>query len=106
MSKLKIELFRYGRLVFGKVLEMDESLRNTGILVKNEEFEIDSEGSPELYNKILYIQGSCTGKDNKEFFYCYELEEKAIEVCDNIKELVEKINSTEEEATDKIIQVI
>ena len=32
MSKLKIELFRYGTLVFGKVLEMDESLRDEGTI--------------------------------------------------------------------------
>ena len=31
--KLKVELFRYGTLVFGKILEQDESLRRKGKVI-------------------------------------------------------------------------
>jgi len=63
--KLKIELYRYGTLVFGKVLEMDEELRNKEgeprkVLASDgwtKGFEIVSGTVPELYGESLYVRG-------------------------------------------------
>ncbi|MGE9896634.1 hypothetical protein ACQQ97_07080 [Anaerovoracaceae bacterium SGI.195] len=50
--KLKVELFRYGTLVFGKILEQDESLRGKEIIIKNANYKIGSVGSPEIRRRI------------------------------------------------------
>ena len=44
-KKIEIELFRYEKLLFGKVLYMDDSLRGTDVLYEGELVEINSTGA-------------------------------------------------------------
>ncbi|MGP1402536.1 MAG: hypothetical protein ACTTKY_00110 [Catonella sp.] len=47
-KKLEIELFRYENLLFGKVLHMDEDLREVGTLYKGNRITISSSLRPAL----------------------------------------------------------
>lgn len=109
MSKLKIELFRYGTLVFGKVIEMDEELRDKGTLATTdgeEEFSIFSNANPELRSSRLYIRGSSKDYDDDIFVNDFGSDVKAEQVCDDIKQLVNKINKENiEDKKSPIIQV-
>jgi hypothetical protein len=109
MERVKIELFRYETLVFGSVLEMDESLRCIEDIVKNEEFEICSSNTPALYTDSLYLRGGNTDRDKGKFSFDYPTEEEAISACENIKKLIEEINSKpkkEDEVKSEIIKVM
>lgn len=97
MDKLKIELFRYENLVFGKVLGMDESLRGCQKLVSNSTFEIFSDALPALDNGKLYVRGNDHFEDDKIFEHLFESPEKAINICEYIKELVGQINEVKDE---------
>lgn len=55
--KLKVELFRYDTLVFGKILEQDESLRGKEEVISRSDYEIDSVSSPEIRQARLLIRG-------------------------------------------------
>lgn len=107
-EKLKIELFRYGRLVFGKVLEMDESLRGTGVLAENDEFIISSEGYPDLRCGELFVRGHEKVSDDNTFSYECESEKEAKEIVNYIKELVNEINNPIDVKTidGKVIQIL
>ena len=96
--KLKLELFRYGSLVFGKVLEQAESLRTPGCCEEMESspfgiFKISSDNSPELLSNVLFIRGSYKEDDNNIFSKNFADIDKAKEVVGLIKTLVDKINS-------------
>ena len=95
--KLKLELFRYGSLVFGKVLEQDESLRcssgSSAIDIGTGDFSISSDNGPELRNTVLYIRGRNTSLDHRAFFKDYSSIDKAKEAVETIKYFVDKLNS-------------
>ena len=101
-EKLKVEMFRYGTLVFGKVLEMDEGIRGIGILDKiyqdGEEFKLSSLNAPELTENELFVRGDTEELDNKVFRYNYPNEEKASIACRAFKRLVDKVNAAEEDS--------
>ncbi len=91
--KLKIELFRYGTLVFGKVLGQAEELRGKGKLAEHCRFEILSELYPALSPSGLYVKGTETTRDDRPFYFKYETAESAKAVCNNIVKLVTEINA-------------
>lgn len=107
MERLKIELFRYENVVFGKILEMDESLRDKGRIAEVDGFEIVSECCPDLDESSLYVRGSDRG-DSDVFSCNCDSVAKAIEICEAIKTLVDKINSVkvEEVAESKVLKII
>lgn len=109
-ERLKIELFRYENLVFGKVIHMDESLRSIGVLAQNNfgDFAIKSNRQPQLDNNNFFVKGRLEDKDSEVFNYKFESIEQAIKSCENIKVLVDKINKIEikEEVKSGVIQVL
>lgn len=97
--KLKIELYRYGTLLFGRVLEQDESLRridDSKCIADRDGFKIKADKSPELRGDTLYIRGANENSDYDIFHYIFLSEERALEVAENIKQLVAEINNGEE----------
>jgi len=90
--KIEIELFRYGQLVFGKVLNQSENLRGEGLLAGVDEFFVSSNKTPTLTFNELYVNGNHSHNDGKEFFRAYNTEEEAIQVCDKIKKCIDRIN--------------
>lgn len=95
MKKLEIELYRYGNLVFGKILHQDESLRNMERIVEKNNFKIESSSGPALYGTKLFICGENKRFDNDIFYYHYCDKETATKICKTIKECVDWINKTE-----------
>lgn len=91
-KKIEIELFRYEKLLFGKVLYMDESLRGTDVLYEGELVEINSTGAPELRKKILFVRGTSESYDNSIFKHTYSSEKEAIEVAQDIRNGINFIN--------------
>ena len=58
--KLKVELFRYETLVFGKILEQDGIKRGSGKICEKDEYSIYSHVSPVISlnnRKKLFIRG-------------------------------------------------
>lgn len=98
--RLKIELFRYGTMVFGKVLEQDEELRYTSdcgkdVIVKSGNWAIESQAAPCLGRNVLSIRGYIKSLDNEILLKIYDSEDEAKEACAKIKELVNKINNSD-----------
>lgn len=94
-KKLEIELFRYENLLFGKVLHMDESLRDTGTLYKGKLVEINSVGAPDLNEDTLFVRGIAKSLDDNIFKHTYYNEEEAIEVAKDIENGINFINGIE-----------
>lgn len=94
--KLKIELNRYETLLYGRVLEMDESLRGKTLIARSADFEIRSSGSPELTNSTLYLRGREKLEDNRVFSHTFPSEKAAIETGIAINALVDEINKPKE----------
>ena len=94
-KKIEIELFRYEKLLFGKVLYMDESLRASGVLYRGKLVDIRSVGSPDLEEGVLFVGGRGKEYDHDVFEYTYSSEEKAIEVAKDIENGINFINKVE-----------
>lgn len=94
-KKLEIELFRYGKLLFGKVLHMDEDLRGSDTLYKGKLVEINSAGAPELRGQILFVRGVSENYDDSIFNCTYRNEEEAIKVAKDIENGIRFINEIE-----------
>ncbi len=107
--KLKLELFRYGTLVFGRVLEQAEELRSQEktVINKKGDFEIVScSCAPALCQRALYVRGSSYEYDNIIFYVEYYNDNRAAEVCETIKELVAEINSDTDADLGGIVRVM
>jgi len=115
--KLKLELFRYGTLVFGKVLEQAEELRQTTskkitILAKQKEefsiseFAVETGNYPVLGNNTLAIRGTDRSKDHIVFWSNYCDEDRATGICETIKDLVAEINSDTDADLGGIVRVM
>lgn len=106
--RLKVELFRYETLVFGKILEQDGIERGCEKVCEKDEYSIRSIDSPaisEIDRKTLFIRGERYELDNMPIFCNFDSENEAIEWYKNIKELIDEINEDETEK-DKIEKVI
>jgi len=91
-KKLEIKLFRYGTLVFGKVIHQDKDLK---LPFKYGGFEILSDRCPQLttYN-ILHVRGTDTEDDNSIFHYKFLKEDDAIRLSHSIKNAVDALNDS------------
>ena len=94
-KKIEIDLFRYGNLLFGKVLYMDESLRGADTLYKGKLVEISSVSSPDLKENILFVRGISKDYDDSIFKHTYRNEEVAIRVAKDIENGINFINELE-----------
>ena len=101
-QKLKIELYRYDNLVFGKILEMDDILRGNGKIWESKDgaFKIFSEYSPELGLDSFEVRGKDKDYDDDVFYLEFDDEEDAKEVCSYIKQGVAEINNEPSEEED------
>ncbi len=106
MVKLAIELGRYDTLVFGRVLEQDESLRQKeGLLLRHwfsgdRRFTIDSSYGPSLDEYRLHIRGKHASRDNEEFWFSFDTKEEAIQYVEYIRKGVAAINAEGKDKTD------
>lgn len=106
--KLKVELFRYETLVFGKILEQDGIARCCGEVCEKDGYSICSIDGPaigEMDRKILFIRGERYESDNVPIFSNFDSQSEAIEWCENIKGLIDEINE-DETGENKIEKVI
>lgn len=94
--KLKIELKLEGTTVSGRVLEQNESLRNTNskpiALIQNDEFRIVSSTLPLLGWDELFVRGMSYNDDNHIFLRSFETIEEVENIYKNIIELVNELN--------------
>lgn len=98
-AKLKVEMFRYGTLVFGRVLKMNEGMRGVGTLGSTYQdgvdFKLASVNSPELKAHELFVRGYREEEDDKVFQHNYPDEEKASSACEAFKRLVDTVNAAD-----------
>lgn len=94
MTRLRIGIKRVGNVVFGKVLEQEEELRDYGTLADGGEicYGITSADYPQLLLSRLYVQGRDNQRDNEWFAYAYDDVKKAALVVTDIRMLVAKVN--------------
>lgn len=91
-KKLEIELFRYGSLVFGKVLHMDEALRQNESLYEESGFKISSVDHPDIDRYTLWVRGSDKSADNDVMYMHFESQFEAIEFVARTKRGLVEIN--------------
>ena len=102
-KKVEIELFRYGTVLFGRFLDMDNRLRDSGTLWESapDGFEICSFVFPELGDSVLNLPGADTDEDDNIFYWSYDSEERAIVASKRIKEGLRHINEAAKEEDDQ-----
>lgn len=88
-EKLVVEVGRYDRLVFGRVLSFPELIRGKGQLASvDDEFVLGSHHAPELTNSSLCLPGVDKNSDSNPFSCCYANVDKAKDVVDCIRRVV------------------
>ena len=101
--KLRLGLQRVGSIVFGRVLEQDESLRTCSVLTSGDGDVIKSVQSvvwPQLTNWAILIRGTDGSKDNDWFACDYGNADSAVEAVADIKELVAVVNGKQDDLYD------
>ena len=93
--RLKIGLKRVNNIVFGRVLEQDEALRDKsykmatcGSIICH----ISSFDNPQLHDDTLFIRGTRRSHDDIWFARCFAAEKYAVQAVKDIKMLVAEIN--------------
>lgn len=97
MDKLKVELFLYDTMVFGKVINTPNKLRDKGLIYEHEGYKICSRNLPDLTETTLWLQGKNTARDNKLITYKYNTNQEAEKAFLIFKYMIEQINSEKEE---------
>ena len=96
MDKLKVDLFRYGTLVVGKVLHTPKKLKNRGepeiVLGKLDSYKVATCRSPALVGLCLYVHGSSTYWDDRTIYYDYGNETAADKAIVMFKSIIDEIN--------------
>lgn len=112
MANLKISLYRFGTLVFGQVIEQDESLRVSDMTVVDKivdgpnDFDITSDAYPSLDYRTLNVRGRARELDNKVFCHDCADVDQAIELTNNIREAVDIANINVPTGTYEIKQIL
>lgn len=95
-DKLKVDLFRYGTLVVGKVLHTPKKLRNRGepeiVLGKLDSYKVATCRTPALMGLCLYVHGSSTYWDDRTIYCDYGNEMAADKAIVMFKLIIEEIN--------------
>lgn len=108
MPKLRLELFRYGSLVFGKVLEQAEELRaaeDETVLAAENGFSLKIHLNPEISGSSLFLRGTQKMKDNDIFFAEFETDLEAATFCKAVQVMVDRING-EPESNSSVVKVM
>lgn len=96
MDKLKVDLFRYGSLVVGKVLHTPKKLRNRGeaeiVLGKLDSYKVATCRMPSIVGLCLYVHGSTTRWDDRTIYYDYGNEMAADKAITMFKLIIDEIN--------------
>jgi len=95
MKKLVVGIERVDNIVFGKVLKMDEEIRGKDLLASGGEIidKLWSIRNPELGCASILVRGTVRTEDNSWFAQSYVTADEAIQVVEDIKMLVAKVNS-------------
>lgn len=104
MVRLKIELFRYGCLVAGKILEQDKSLRHGNLLWKSSSgtmmtFSFFISNAPQLSHSAFYLGGRDVKGDGTEFYCRFNSELGAEQCIAHIRDGVVALNAVGEKKT-------
>lgn len=93
--KIKIELYRYKSVLFGSVLEIDESVRKFGDLILHDDFAIVcAHNTTALLSTRLYLRKDFDSPNNEVFsMQCFD-EDEAIDIAKRIKSAVRHLNCT------------
>lgn len=92
-KEVKVELFRYGNVLFGRVVSMPEFLRIDNVIISKGKYQIKSSCIPDITDFFLYLNGSDKGSDGKVMTVCFDSEEEAAEAAEAYKELLEFLNA-------------
>jgi len=108
-EKLKIELYRYENVLFGKILEQDENLRDKDCIFEKDGFKLISISFSYLSSNCFYMRGVEEQYDNKIFVYDYETKKECDAMVSFIKEALNYVNNNsevEEKDKDKVTKII
>lgn len=94
MNKIKVEFHRTDNFVYGRVLEMPEEIRNTGLLMLKGIYALYSVSCPEIreYGTALYLRGTSKDRDSGWFKYEYSSIKKAIAAAVMFEDLIKEWN--------------
>jgi len=98
---LKIELGMYGTLVFGKILEQHDSLRNVRDVCVKGEYSIGYEFKPAITKNKLCLRNMYSVDDNIQFHHNFSCVYIAEEWIKNISTLIIKTNKQLENSEPK-----
>ena len=93
MDKLKVDLFLYDTMVFGKIINTPNKLRDKGLIYRHEEYRICSRNAPDITETTLWLQGRFLTKDNKLITYKYYTHQEAEKAFLIFKYMIEQINN-------------
>lgn len=99
---LEIELKRYGTLVYGKCLQVDDKLRKEGFSFNHKGWVVSSEMPAIHCENYLYIPENDV---DSVFYKDYETEELAQEAIIKFQELISKVNQEHKPESDLRIYV-
>lgn len=116
MTKLKVGIQQVGNIVFGKVLEQDESLRNGdgdgnlyGLVFAQGGTAVGAMRSrwfPALTTNYFHIRGNKRHDDNKWFAYPFDSAEVAKQAIKDIRMFVAQVNGATENEDNCGLEII
>ena len=94
MNKIKVEFHRTDNFVYGRVLEMPDELRYSGIIISKGGYSLESLYTPGIScnGQDLFLRGKEIDEDNNWFSNEYETIEKAKEAIAAFQNLIEEWN--------------
>lgn len=92
LGKLVVDIKQFKNVVITEILHQSDSVKNTGELVSNGVYSIESYAIPNITRDELYIRGFVKSEHNRVSCYNFKNEEEANEWISNIKELIKEIN--------------
>lgn len=106
--RVKIALWRFKNVLFGEVLEMDESLRGAGTIAEDGQTgyiiaSSDQRDSPMLEGGRLILRGVNETCDTDAFCLAYCTERDAIYTADIISRLIDQINDSPESSIERVL---
>lgn len=96
MDKLKVELFLYDTMVFGKIINTPKKLRGKGLIYEYEGYKIRSINTPDISDTTLWLQGSNMARDHRLISCQYNTHQEAEKAFIIFKYMIEQINNEKE----------
>lgn len=105
MKKLEVEMYRYRNMLFGRVVHMNDDLREELSVSDEAGFSLKSETFPDMGINTFYVRGEDRDCDNDVFSLLHDTEEEAIKAAEHFKRLIDKVND-EDKLEDNVVRVI